>query len=186
MAWLICGLGNPGEEYADTRHNIGFAVLDHLAAAHQASWTSGRHGWTAGIRIRGRDVLLLKPNTYMNLSGKAVSYWMQQAKPAAGQMLVICDDLALPQFKLRLRGKGSHGGQNGLRNIIETLGTEEFPRLRVGIGSDFPKGRQVEYVLGKWTEEERAQLPACLERAAECVNSLIHAGLGEAMTRYNS
>jgi PTH1 family peptidyl-tRNA hydrolase len=131
-------------------------------------------------------VVLLKPNTYMNLSGKAVSYWMQQTKPSSGQLLVICDDLALPLFKLRLRGKGSHGGQNGLRNIIETLGTEEFARLRVGIGNDFAKGRQVEYVLGRWTETERAQLPGCLERTAECINSFIHAGLGEAMTRFNS
>jgi PTH1 family peptidyl-tRNA hydrolase len=186
MAWLICGLGNPGDEYADTRHNIGFTVLDHLAAAHQESWTLERHGWTCRIRIRGREVVLLKPSTYMNLSGKALAYWMQQAKPTAGQMLVVCDDLALPLFKLRLRGKGSHGGQNGLRNIIETLGTDDFPRLRVGIGNDFPKGKQVDYVLGRWTENERALLPACMERAADCVNTLIHAGLGDAMTRFNS
>jgi len=185
MAWLICGLGNPGDAYANTRHNIGFDVLDHLAAAHEASWNVGRHGWTAGIKVRGKEVLLLKPSTFMNLSGKAVAYWMQQAKPAAGQMLVICDDLALPLFKLRLRGKGSHGGQNGLRHIIETLGSEEFPRLRVGIGNNFPKGRQVEYVLGKWTEAERTELPACLERTSDCIKSFIHAGLAETMTRFN-
>jgi PTH1 family peptidyl-tRNA hydrolase len=186
MAWLICGLGNPGEEYAATRHNIGFAVLDFLAEKHQGTWSLERHGWTCRIRFRGKELVLLKPNTYMNLSGKAMAYWMQQAKPASGQLLVVCDDLALPQFKLRLRAKGSHGGQNGLRNIIEVLGTEEFPRLRVGIGNDFPKGRQVEYVLGSWTTGEQEELPACLSRAASCIETMIHAGLGTAMTQFNN
>jgi PTH1 family peptidyl-tRNA hydrolase len=185
MAFLICGLGNPGPEYVQTRHNAGFDVLDRLATRHAVDWQSARHGWTAKLRFRGRDILLLKPSTFMNLSGKAVAYWMQQAKPAAGQLLVVCDDLALPPFRLRLRGSGSHGGQNGLRHIIETIGTEGFARLRVGIGSDFQKGRQVEYVLGRWDETHQEELEACLEKAADAIESFVFAGLGDTMTRFN-
>jgi peptidyl-tRNA hydrolase, PTH1 family len=185
MAWLICGLGNPGEEYAHTRHNIGFDVIDTFCQTHGGVWTIARHGQVAGVKIKGRDIRLLKPATYMNLSGKALAYWMQQAKPALNQVLVICDDLALPAGKLRIRGKGSHGGQNGLRHIIETLGTEEFPRLRVGIGQDFPKGRQVEYVLGKWPEEQQEMLHETVQRATKAIESFVLAGLPETMTLFN-
>jgi PTH1 family peptidyl-tRNA hydrolase len=185
MAFLICGLGNPGAEYAGTRHNAGFDVLDRLASRHEASWQSDRHGWTTKFRFRGKDIVLLKPSTYMNLSGKAVAYWMQQAKPAAGQLLVVCDDLALPPFRLRLRGSGSHGGQNGLRNISETIGTDAYARLRVGIGNDYPRGRQVEYVLGRWDESQQEELNACLDKAADAIESFVFAGLGDTMTRFN-
>jgi len=185
MAWLICGLGNPGEEYAHTRHNIGFDVLDSFCKSHDAQWSAGRHGHIATVKLRGRDIRLLKPNTYMNLSGKALAYWMQQVKPSAGQILVICDDLALPTGKLRIRAKGSHGGQNGLRHIIETLGTEEFPRMRIGIGQDFPKGRQVEYVLGQWPDDQKELVNDAVQRACNAIESFVMAGLPETMTAFN-
>lgn len=163
--FLIVGLGNPGDEFTSTRHNIGFEVLDQIAKYKEGSWESVRHGWRAEISIKGRKLILIKPNTYMNLSGKAVAYWMQQEKIALENILVIVDDLALPIGKLRVRLKGSAAGHNGLKSIETTLGTDAYPRLKFGIGNDFPKGRQVEFVLGKWKPEEEPIITKAIEEA---------------------
>ena len=159
MKYLIVGLGNIGAEYADTRHNIGFKVLDCLAEQSNIAFTTGRYGATAELRHKGRTLVLLKPSTYMNLSGKAVRYWMETEKIAPENLLVVVDDIALPFGTLRMRQKGSAGGHNGLKNITELLGTEEYTRIRFGIGGDFARGQQVDYVLGSWSDEERKALP---------------------------
>ena len=169
MKFLVVGLGNPGEEYQHTRHNIGFDVLDEFAARQNAVWTQERHGWIARTAARGRSIILLKPNTYMNLSGKAVSYWLQAEKLPLSQLLVLLDDLALPVGKLRLRLNGSDGGHNGLKSINETLGTNNYARLRFGIGSDFAKGRQSEFVLGKWNAEEKETIKMATTKAADAL-----------------
>jgi len=153
VKFLIVGLGNPGDEYAHTRHNIGFDVLDQLAGT--STWELSRHGWICEVKHKGRTILLLKPNTYMNLSGKALVYWMQQEKIKLENVLIIVDDLSLPLGKLRLRVKGSDGGHNGLKSIQASLGTDQYARLKFGIGNDFPRGRQVDFVLGKWKPEEQ-------------------------------
>ena len=153
MKYLIVGLGNIGAEYAETRHNIGFNVLDALAEASNTVFTTQRYGDVAEAKYKGRTLVLLKPSTYMNLSGKAVRYWMDAGKIPPENLLVVSDDIALPFGTLRLRPKGSAGGHNGLKNISELLGTEEYARMRFGVGGDFPKGHQVEYVLGEWTDE---------------------------------
>jgi PTH1 family peptidyl-tRNA hydrolase len=161
MKYLIVGLGNIGNEYKNTRHNIGFTVVEALASSADAEWRDVTHGEMATVKHKGRTFLLLKPNTYMNLSGKAVRYWLQKEKLEKSQMMVICDDLNLPS--------GSAGGQNGLKNIQELLVSMEYPRLRVGIGDDFSKGKQVQYVLGKWTEAERAELSNIMDRCIESI-----------------
>lgn len=171
--FLIVGLGNPGDEYASTRHNIGFDVLDYIAKKKEGNWESVRHGWRTEIGIKGRKLILIKPNTYMNLSGKAVAYWMQQEKIAQENVLVVVDDLALPIGKLRVRLKGSPAGHNGLKSIEATLGTEAYPRLKFGIGNDFPKGRQVEFVLGKWKPEEEPVIAKAIEEAAAEVEKFL-------------
>ena len=160
MKYLVVGLGNIGAEYADTRHNIGFKVLDCLAEQSNIAFTTGRYGATAELRYKGRTLVLLKPSTYMNLSGKAVRYWMEAEKIAPENLLVVVDDIALPFGTLRMRPKGSAGGHNGLKNITELLGTEAYARIRFGIGGDFARGHQVDYVLGSWSDEERTALPA--------------------------
>lgn len=185
MKYLIVGLGNIGTEYAGTRHNIGFNVLDALAEASDTFFTTQRYGDVAEAKYKGRTLLLLKPSTYMNLSGKAVRYWMEAAKIAPENLLVISDDIALPFGTLRLRKKGSPGGHNGLKNIVELLGTEEFARMRFGIGGDFPKGFQVDYVLGGWSEEERKALPERLELFVEAIRSFVTQGTELTMTRFN-
>ena len=185
MKYLIVGLGNIGMEYAGTRHNIGFKVLDALAEASNAVFTTVRYGDMAEVRYKGRTLLLLKPSTYMNLSGKAVRYWMEAEKIAPENLLVISDDIALPFGTLRLRPKGSAGGHNGLKNIAEQLGTEEFARMRFGIGGDFPRGHQVEYVLGEWTNEELRAMPERLKLFTEAIRSFATVGCAMTMNNYN-
>ena len=185
MKYLIVGLGNIGAEYADTRHNIGFDVLDALAEASNTSFTTDRYGAVATLRSKGHTLVLLKPSTYMNLSGKAVRYWMEAEKIAPENLLVVSDDIALPFGTLRLRPKGSAGGHNGLKNIAELLGTEEYARMRFGVGGDFPKGHQVEYVLGEWTDEERKALPERLKVFVDAIRSFATVGTQLTMTNFN-
>ncbi len=186
MKYLIVGLGNIGEEYADTRHNAGFQVVDALARAADASWKPVTLGSMTEVKHKGRTLLLLKPNTYMNLSGKAVSYWMQKEKINADNLLVVVDEIQLDLGVIRLRGKGSDGGHNGLKDIQEVLGTTDYPRLRIGIGRKFHPGKQVEYVLGKWTAEEKKVLPDLLNAAAEAVKTFAAIGLKRAMDTVNA
>ena len=184
MKYLIVGLGNIGAEYAGTRHNIGFKVLDALAEASNAVFTTARYGDVAELKHKGRTLILLKPSTYMNLSGKAVRYWMEAEKIAPENLLVVVDDIALPFGTLRMRPKGSAGGHNGLKNITELLGTEAYARIRFGIG-DFARGHQVDYVLGSWSDEERKALPERLKVFAEAVLSFATIGAERTMNLYN-
>ena len=186
MKYLIVGLGNISEEYRNTRHNIGFMVLDALAKASNIVFKDGRYGATSTLSIKGRQMLLLKPSTYMNLSGNAVRYWMQQEKIPLENVLIIVDDLALPFGSLRLKGKGSDAGHNGLKHIAATLGTQNYARLRFGIGNDFPKGGQIDYVLGKFGEEDMKLMPERLETAGEIIKSFCLAGLNITMNQYNN
>ncbi|NDV78941.1 aminoacyl-tRNA hydrolase [Dysgonomonas sp. 511] len=186
MKYLIAGLGNIGSEYQYTRHNIGFRVLDALAEASNAVFMDKRYGFVSEIKIKGRTLLLLKPSTYMNLSGNAVRYWLQQGKIPDENLLVVVDDLALPFGTLRLKGKGSDAGHNGLKHIQTILGTQAYARLRFGIGSDFPRGGQVDYVLDDFTEEEEKALPAKLETCGEIIKSFCLAGIQNTMNLYNN
>lgn len=186
MKYLIVGLGNIGDEYRNTRHNIGFMVLDALAKASNIVFKDGRYGATATLPLKGRQLLLLKPSTYMNLSGNAVRYWMQQEKIPLENVLVVVDDLALPFGSLRLKGKGSDAGHNGLKHIAATLGTQNYARLRFGIGNDFPKGGQVDYVLGHFDENDLQLMPERLETAGEIIKSFCLAGLNITMNQYNN
>lgn len=181
MKYLITGLGNIGSDYVGTRHNIGFDALDFLCKNLEGSWRNDHHGELAEVKYKGRTLLLLKPNTYMNLSGKAVRYWYQKEKIPIEHCLVVCDDLNLNLGKLRLRAKGSDGGHNGLKSIHEVLGTDAYPRLRMGIGNNFARGRQVDFVLGHWTEDEKAALPGICERTAETIKAFVTIGLERAM-----
>lgn len=185
MKYLIVGLGNPGPEYADTRHNIGFQVLDALAGASSSVFGPARYGDKAEFKHKGRTFVMVKPATFMNLSGKAVRYWMEQENIPAERVLVITDDLALPFGAIRIKPRGGAGGHNGLTSIIELLGTEEFPRLRFGIGNDFPRGRQSEYVLGPWTEVERKTLPDRIDLATKAVLQFGLLGVDSAMNNFN-
>ena len=186
MKYLIVGLGNIGAEYRNTRHNIGFMVLDALAKASNLVFADGRYGATATLSVKGRQLILLKPSTYMNLSGNAVRYWMQQENIPVEQVLVIVDDLALPFGALRLKGKGSDAGHNGLKNIQELLGTEKYARLKFGIGNDFPKGKQVDFVLGKFGDEDMAAMPERKKIAGDAIASFMLAGLDITMNQYNN
>ena len=186
MKYLIVGLGNIGEEYRNTRHNIAFMVLDALAKASNIVFTDGRYGATASMSVKGRQLLLLKPSTYMNLSGNAVRYWMQQEKIPLENVLIVVDDLALPFGTLRLKGKGSDAGHNGLKHIAATLGTQNYARLRFGIGNDFPRGGQIDFVLGHFSEEDTRLMPERLEMAGEIVKSFCLAGLNITMNQYNN
>lgn len=185
MKYLIVGLGNIGAEYADTRHNIGFSVLDALAGASNTSFSTVRYGDMATLRHRGRTVLLLKPSTYMNLSGKAVRYWMEQEKIPIENLLIISDEISLPFGQLRMRKKGSAGGHNGLKNISELLGREDYARMRFGVGGDFPRGHQVDYVLGEWTDEERKALPERLKIFGDAILSFACVGPDLTMNTFN-
>lgn len=185
MRFLIVGLGNPGPEYEGTRHNVGFRVLDHLAALGTSRFAPDRYADRAEIRHKGRTFVLIKPSTFMNLSGKAVRYWMEGEGVPADRVLVIADDLAIPFGAIRIRAKGGAGGHNGLSSIIEVIGTEEFPRLRFGIGSDFARGRQSEYVLGRWSAEEEKTLPERIELAAKAVLQFGMLGVASAMNNFN-
>lgn len=186
MKYLFVGLGNPGEQYLRTRHNIGFIVLDALAGVSNTVFEPVRHGDMAVTKHKGRTLLMLKPNTFMNLSGKAVAYWMQQEKIPLDRLLIITDDLALPFGKLRLKPKGSDGGHNGLKHIQATLSTAGYPRLRFGIGSEYSKGRQVDYVLGEWNAEEEQLLKERLDRCVSLMQSFAAIGLERTMNHFNN
>lgn len=181
MKYLITGLGNIGYEYEGTRHNIGFDAVDFLCKSLNGEWRGDHHGDLAEVKFKGRTLILLKPNTYMNLSGKAIRYWLQKEKIPVENSLTILDDLNLDFGKQRLRAKGSDGGHNGLKNIQEILGTDVYPRLRIGIGSSFSKGKQVNFVLGKWTEDEKAEMAHILEKAELVVKTFVTIGLEKAM-----
>jgi PTH1 family peptidyl-tRNA hydrolase len=183
--YLIAGLGNIGDEYVNTRHNIGFQVLEQLAADNSATFRTDRLAAVCEIRFKGRTLILIKPSTYMNLSGKAINYWLQAEKISKENLLVVTDDIALPFGSLRMKIKGSDGGHNGLKNIQEILGTTEYARLRFGVGSEFQKGSQVNYVLGKWNEEESRLLPERIKMAAEMIKSYATIGIQLTMTNFN-
>ncbi len=185
MKYLIAGLGNPGAEYTMTRHNIGFLILEELADSISANFVSGRFGLIAEGRIKNKQVILLKPDTYMNLSGKAVRHWMNSAKIPIEQILVVTDDLALPTAKLRLRAKGSDGGHNGLKSIDAELNSQAYARLRFGVGNEFQKGKQVDYVLGSWDKEEWPLVKEKIITSAEAIKSFVLEGAGPAMTKFN-
>ena len=182
---LIVGLGNIGPEYANTRHNIGFKVLDRLASVQGLSFATARLGDLTQYKFKGRTYFLLKPNTYMNLSGKAVKYWLDKENIPLENMLVITDDLNLPFGTIRIRPKGSDGGHNGLKSIQQVLGTDQYPRFRFGISDEFHKGGQVNYVLGEWSDEETAKLPERLDMGIEVIKSFGTAGLGNTMSAFN-
>ncbi len=185
MKHLVTGLGNPGEEYAGTRHNIGFQVLDALAASAGVRFATERYAERAEFRHKGRTFILIKPNTFMNLSGKAVRYWCQQEDVPMERLLVVTDDLALPFGSVRIKPSGGAGGHNGLTSIIELLASQDFPRLRFGIGSDFPKGRQSEYVLGAWSVAERKTLDERIELASKAIVQWGLLGIESAMNNFN-
>ncbi len=184
VKYLIVGLGNIGTEYAETRHNIGFKVLDALAAS-DAVFTPARYGSVAKMKYKGRTLVLLKPSTYMNLSGKAVAYWLAQEKIPLENLMIVCDDLALPFGTIRIRTKGSDGGHNGLKSINASIGTTEYIRMRIGIGNSFAKGAQVDYVLSEWSDEEKADMPSKLEAAGEAIKSFATIGIERAMNLHN-
>lgn len=183
--FLIVGLGNIGAEYVNTRHNIGFKVVDHLARKESIDFQTVKLGAMAEYKLKGRTLFLLKPNTYMNLSGKAVKYWMDKENIPASNILVITDDLNLSFGTIRIKPKGSDGGHNGLKSIQQTLNSSDYPRFRFGISDDFKKGRQVDYVLGEWNEEETAKLPERLDVAAEIIRSFALSGLDITMNTFN-
>lgn len=183
--YLIVGLGNPGDEYVGTRHNTGFMVLDAFAKASNIVFEDRRYGFIAETSIKGRKVFLLKPTTYMNLSGNAVRYWLNKENIDVERLLVVVDDISLPLGTLRLKGKGSNGGHNGLGNIQSVIGTQQYARLRVGIGNDFPKGMQVEWVLGKYDDEDLEILSPNIDTAVEMIKSFILAGLDITMNNFN-
>ena len=185
MKYLLVGLGNIGTEYTLTRHNIGFMVLDQLAQAHGVSFEEKRLAAVAHYRYRGRQLYLIKPNTYMNNSGKAVRYWLQHLQVPLERSLVIVDDVALPFGKLRIRSQGSSAGHNGLKSIEAMVGSRAYPRLRMGIGQDFPKGRQADYVLAPFTAREQAALPAHIDLACEIVQAFCTSGIEQTMAQYN-
>lgn len=185
MKFLIVGLGNIGAEYAQTRHNIGFDVLDLLVAKHGGSFRSERYADVAEIKVKGKILICIKPNTYMNLSGNAVRYWLEKEKISIENLLVIVDELALPLSRLRLRASGSSGGHNGLKHIEEVLGTTQYARLRFGIGNQYPKGKQVDFVLGKWTSEEAPLVQKKVELSAEAVEQFVLMGSSRAMNLVN-
>ena len=186
MNYLIVGLGNIGVEYTNTRHNMGFMVLDAWAQASNIVFESGRYGSTATVSFKGRKFTLLKPSTYMNLSGKAVRYWMTELKIQPDQLLVISDDLNIPFGTLRLRKNGSAGGHNGLTNINELIGTQEYARIRMGIGNDFGRGQQVDYVLGELSKEEKEQMPELCKRVIDGVKAWALMGPDRAMNTLNT
>ncbi len=183
--FLIVGLGNIGPEYAGTRHNIGFEVVDFFVRKHEGQFKTDRLTEKAEIKFKGKQLIIIKPTTYMNLSGNAVKYWLDKSKVPIEQSLVILDDLALPITKLRLRPSGSDAGHNGLRSIQEALSTDKYPKLRFGIGNKFPKGMQVEYVLGRWFPEEIPVVMRKIEKCVEVIESFVHIGIERTMNEVN-
>lgn len=186
VKYLIAGLGNPGPEYMHTRHNIGFEVVDSLARKLEISFSSVKKAWIAEGRYRSRNIVLLKPSTYMNLSGEAVRYWLNEMKIPVENLLVISDELALPFGTLRMRPGGNPAGHNGLISIMECLNTADFARLRFGIGSNFPRGRQSDYVLGHWSSDEVKALPELISKSEEMVTTFATQGIQKAMNAYNN
>jgi PTH1 family peptidyl-tRNA hydrolase len=185
MKYLIVGLGNIGGEYDNTRHNIGFDVVDHLAAEKESTWKVDKLGSIAVIKHKGRSITLLKPSTYMNRSGKAVKYWMDKLKVQKDNTMIVVDDLHLDYGKLRMRAKGSDAGHNGLKDIQQVLGGSKYPRLKVGIGNDFGPGQQVDYVLGKWSSQERETLPQIIQKASDMCLSYVSIGMNRTMNSFN-
>jgi len=185
MKYLIAGLGNIGAEYKNTRHNIGFQILDALSGASNISFNDKRYGFIAEYKYKARTFILLKPTTYMNLSGRAVAYWLQKEDIEISNLLVLVDDLALPFGTLRVRSKGGAGGHNGLENINQVLGRNDYARLRFGIGDNFHKGFQVDYVLGEWSKEEAKELPVKIETGIEIIQSFGTIGTERTMNFYN-
>lgn len=183
--FLIVGLGNIGAEYINTRHNIGFKIVDHFAKKENINFQTAKLGDVTEFKIKGRTLLLLKPNTYMNLSGKAVKYWMEKENIEKENVLIITDDLNLSFGSIRIKSKGSDGGHNGLKSIQSLLNTTEYPRFRFGISDEFKKGKQVDYVLGEWNEDEKAKLAERLEKSAEIIQSFALAGLNNTMNEFN-
>lgn len=186
MKYLVVGLGNIGDEYTNTRHNIGFQVLDALAKASNTAFKDSRRAFKAEIKHKGRTLVLIKPTTYMNLSGRAVNYWLQKEKIPIENMLVITDDLALPFGKIRIRAKGGDAGHNGLKNINETLGSSKYSRLRFGIGNEFSKGQQVDFVLGEWDDDEVKMLPERIELCTSAIKDFSVIGIQRIMNQYNN
>lgn len=182
--YLIVGLGNPGYEYENTRHNTGFMVLDKMAESVGVSFEDKRYGYVAETSMKGRKVFLLKPTTYMNLSGNAVRYWLQKENIDQKRLLVVVDDLSIPLGDYRLKGNGSNGGHNGLGNIQQLIG-QQYARLRMGIGSDFQRGQQVDWVLGKYTDEDMHTLQPSIDEAVEIIRSFVLAGLDITMNQFN-
>ena len=185
MKYLITGLGNIGAEYLGTRHNIGFRVVNQLVESVNDQFTDERYGAIARIRVKSAELIVLKPNTFMNLSGNAVRYWLQKENIPVENLLVVVDDLALPFGHLRLKPQGSDAGHNGLKNIAQLLNTQNYARLRFGIGNDFPRGGQIDYVLGKFPPEQLQQMPEILNRAVEIIKSFCLAGIQITMNQYN-
>jgi peptidyl-tRNA hydrolase, PTH1 family len=184
--FLIAGLGNIGDEYAQTRHNIGFDIADALVKKHEGRFSTERLADVAEIKIKGKQVICIKPNTYMNLSGKSVKYWRDKENVPLENMLVIVDDIALPLERLRIRGGGSDGGHNGLRSVQEQLATTEYAKLRFGIGNNYPKGRQADFVLSKWKSDEWPLVLHKIEKSVELTEQFILAGLSTAMNQFNN
>lgn len=186
MNYLVVGLGNIGSEYAGTRHNVGFMVLDAWAKASNIVFRTERYGDVAEVSFKGRNITLLKPSTYMNLSGNAVRYWVAKLKLPLENLIVICDDLNLPFGTLRMRKKGSDGGHNGLKNIQELIGTQEYPRIRIGIGNYFQKGGQVNFVIGEMSEEEKNAMPEICDQVINGVKAFTTIGIDRAMNSFNT
>ncbi len=186
MKYLIVGLGNIGSEYQNTRHNIGFKILDAFAEASNISFTTERYGDVAHMRLKNKQLVLLKPSTYMNLSGNAVRYWKEKEGIETENILVLVDDIALPFGAIRIKPRGSDAGHNGLKNIAQMLGTDSYPRLRFGIGDNYPRGCQIDYVLGEFTAEERTTLPERIKIADEAIKEFVLAGIQNAMCSFNN
>lgn len=186
MKYLIVGLGNPGSKYAETRHNIGFKVVEAVAKELEGTFRSDKHADIAEVKYKGRTLVLIKPTTFMNLSGKALKYWLQTEKIPASNLLVVTDDIALPFGILRMKGKGSDGGHNGLKDIQSVLSSQEYARLRFGVGNDFKRGQQADYVLGEWSSEESEKLGERIHTAMQFVYGFVTIGLGLTMTNWNN
>ncbi|MBM3415502.1 MAG: aminoacyl-tRNA hydrolase [Bacteroidetes bacterium] len=186
MKFLIAGLGNAGDEYAHTRHNIGFDVVNAFVQKHGGSFRADRYAYVAGVKWKGKSFVCICPTTYMNLSGKAVKYWADKEKVNLSNMLVVVDEIALPLSKLRLRPGGSDAGHNGLKSVEELLGTRDYPRLRFGIGNNYPKGHQADYVLSKWKKEEEALVKLKIEKAVEIIECFAIQGITAAMNQVNN
>ena len=184
--FLIVGLGNIGDEYAETRHNIGFKIMDELAKTHEFTFETAKLGDIGSFKIKGRTIICLKPSTYMNRSGKALKYWMDKENIPQSNILVITDDINLPFGTIRIKTKGSNGGHNGLKDIQLFLETIVYNRFRFGVGADFGQGRQVEYVLGQWNEEEKMAMQERLQRATEVVGAFVLSGIARTMNQYNN